>query len=89
MGTERFREDVSEALKTFLRDKPGQQPNTLIVNFRDAMAWHTAQRSRSSFNDFLNQHVKAYMDTLPFHKSPLVCSVILLNVDDDSPTHFE
>ena len=89
MGTERFREDISEALKRCFRDNPGQKPTILKVNFRDAMAWHTHEGSKLPIGDFVEKDVKAYASSIPFQKSTVQCLIGLLNVNDDSPTHFE
>ena len=37
MGTDRFKEDVSEAVKKFGRAQPGQTPHFLRVNRQEAM----------------------------------------------------
>jgi hypothetical protein len=89
MGTDVFRADVSNALAKFLVEEPKREPEVLKVNYRDAMGWHTGEKSQSLIQDFVNQDVKSYVDTIPFRKSLLRCTVKLLNVDDDTPTHFE
>lgn len=89
MGTDRFREDVSKALKVYLNNCAGQRPRRLKVNFRDAMAWHTKEGSTALISDFVRTDVKAYVNSIPSHGSTLECDVELLNVDDDSRTRFK
>jgi hypothetical protein len=89
MGTERFREDVSESLRKYVKSNSGQKPEQLKVNFRDAMAWHERESSGLSVQDFVEKDVKSYVNSIPFQKSVLNCSVKLLGVDDESSTRFE
>lgn len=89
MGTDKFREDVSEALKKFIRNNPNQTPQVMKVNYQDAANWCTAERSKQSPNDFVASQAQAYVNTIPWQKAVLRCPVELLNVDDNSPTRFE
>jgi len=89
MGTERFREDVSNALNKYLKNQNGQKPRKLKVNYRDAMVWHTTQGNTLLIPDFVRGEVRSYLNSIPFHGSTFDCDVELLNVDDDSSTRFE
>ncbi len=89
MGTDRFKEDVSEALKKFLKKQSDQTPKLLRVNYQDAMGWHTAELSEQLIETFVNQEVRSYLDSIPFQKSALRCSIELLGEDDGTPTRFE
>jgi hypothetical protein len=87
MGTDRFREDVSEALKKFVRAQPGRTPQVLRVNLSDAMAWQAAEHSNMPADDFIAREVASYVATIPWQKSTLRCRIKVL--DDESPTRFE
>ena len=89
MGTQDYKADVSEALRRFAKSDPGQAPSVLKVNYQDAMTWHNQAGSKLATTAFVDQEVKAYMDTIPFQKSRLRCSIKLLDVDDQTSTHFE
>jgi hypothetical protein len=89
MGTQDFKADVSEALKKFARNNLGQTPSVLKVSYQDAMAWHAGAGSTLGIPPFVNQAVKTYLETIPFQQSPLRCSILLLNVEDRTPTRFE
>lgn len=89
MGTDRFREDVSETLKKFMRAHPSQTPEVLKVNRAEAAVWLAAEGGAISIDDFIAGHVAAYAHTVPWQKSKLRCRVEPLDVEDRSPTHFE
>jgi hypothetical protein len=89
VGTDRFREDVSEALKKFVRSNPGQTPRVLKVNCQDALNWQTAEQSKLLTKDFVESSISQYVNSIPWQKSTLRCRVELLNADDESPTCFE
>jgi hypothetical protein len=89
MGTDRFREDVSEALKKFKRAHLDQTPQVLKVNRQEAMVWYAAENGGLSTEDFVTHQVQSYVDTIPWQKSKLRCGIELLDVDDASPTRFE
>jgi len=88
MGTQDYKADISEALKKFTHDNSGHPPGILVVNYRDAMDWHTHAGSTSMIQSFLDGEVKRYMDPILLRSSPLRCSVKLLDVEDQTPTHF-
>lgn len=87
MGTDRFREDVSEALKKYVRAQPSQTPQVLKVNRREAMDWQAAEHSLLPTDDFIASQVASYAATIPWQKSTLRCVIEVLG--DDSPTRFE
>lgn len=89
MGTERFQDDVSEALKKYIRFNPGQGPQVVKVNFRDALAWHQHERSSLQISDFVQKVVRPYVNSIRMQKKSLSCSAELLGADDNSPTRFE
>lgn len=89
MGTERFREDISEALKRFVRSNPGQRPIVLKINWHDVPAWHQCERSKLSIADFVNVDVRRYTESIRLQGAELECSVELLPEDDQSATRFE
>jgi hypothetical protein len=89
MGTDRFREDVSEALKKFMRAYPGRTPEVLKVNRDEAAVWLAAEGGASAIDDFITQQVGSYTRTIPWQKSKLRCRIEPLDVEDRSPTRFE
>jgi hypothetical protein len=94
MGTQRYSEDISEAAKKFLKANQGQKPTKLKVRFLDAMDWFKGAGSTRTVQDFVNQEVKSYANTIPFRdaqlrRSTLDCEVELLKPENDTPTHFE
>ena len=89
MGTDRFREDVSESVKKFRREQSGRVPQVLKVNYQDAMTWHAAEQSKFSIDDFVTRQVGTYVNTVPWKKSTLRCETDLLACGDETPTRFE
>jgi hypothetical protein len=89
MGTHRFREDVSEALKKFMRAHPGQTPEVLKVSRDEAAVWLAAEGGAVSIDDFITRQAEPYTHTIPWQGSRLRCRVEPLDVEDRSPTRFE
>jgi hypothetical protein len=66
MDTDRFREDVSEALKKFMRAHPSETPEVLKVNRGEATIWLDAEGSAASLDDFIRHQVRSYTHTVPW-----------------------
>lgn len=89
MGTDRFREDVSEALKKFMHTHPDQTPEVLKVNRGEAAVWLAAEGGAVSIDDFITRRAEPYAHTIPWQGSELHCRLERIDVEDRSPTRFE
>jgi hypothetical protein len=89
MGTEDPKGDISYALNKYAQQNPGKSPTKLELNYRDVMNWHKAAGSHESFKDFIERVLNPYVQSCRLNQKTLDCTVTLLNVDSDQPTHFE
>jgi hypothetical protein len=89
MGTDRFREDVSEALKKFMQAHPGQTRSVLWADRNEAAIWLAAEGGAVSIDDFIARHVGPYTHSIRWQGSELRCRIELLDVEDCSPIRFE